>query len=296
MFEGPVPPPPASRPPGPAGSPSPWGAHPGAPAARDPFGDEPDGFVPPDPDEPPPVELWSAVGDVAPVGTVLLVLSWGLLFAGLALQGGLSDTAAFVAWGANATGFPRAETAWRLLASTFVHAGIAHVFFNALTMAMFGPAVERIFTRPGFAVVFAAGGAAASLASLGWRAAQSPAGFSISVGASGAIFALGGALLAAAVRLRSRLAPGRARALGAAILFLVGQGFVAGFTRHGTDNAAHAAGLAAGAVLGSMIPLSPRLGGSPRAAGLVRALGLLATLALLASLALAVRGGLGYRG
>lgn len=273
MFEGPVPPPPASRPPGPAGSPSPWGAHPGAPAARDPFGDEPDGFVPPDPDEPPPVELWSAVGDVAPVGTVLLVLSWGLLFAGLALQGGLSDTAAFVAWGANATGFPRAETAWRLLASTFVHAGIAHVFFNALTMAMFGPAVERIFTRPGFAVVFAAGGAAASLASLGWRAAHSPAGFSISVGGSGAIFAL-----------------------GAAILFLVGQGFVAGFTRHGTDNAAHAAGLAAGAVLGSMIPLSPRLGGSPRAAGLVRALGLLATLALLASLALAVRGGLGYRG
>jgi len=277
---------PGGFPPGPHG----WARPPFAPELPDP---EIAGFVPPDPDEPPPVELWSAVGDVPPLASVALVLAWGLVFLGLALRGGFDDTAAYVAWGANATGMTRPETAWRLLASTFVHAGLAHVFFNSLSMLIYGPAVERIFTRTAFWFVFAAGGVAGSLASLAWRAARDPAGFSISVGASGAIFALGGALLAAAVRLRARLAPGRARALGAAILFLVGQGFVAGFTRNGTDNAAHAAGLAAGLALGAALPLSPRLGGSPRAIALVRVLGTLAALALAGALALAVRGGLG---
>ena len=146
-----------------------------------------------------------------------------------------------------------------------MHAGVAHVFFNSLSMLIFGPAVERIFTRWAFWIVFALGGAAASLGSLLWRTAHSGPGLSLSVGASGAIFALGGALLAGAFRLRHRLAPGRARALGAALLFLLGQGLVSGFTRLGTDNFAHATGLVAGAALGAVIPLSARLQG-PRAA------------------------------
>jgi len=168
---------------------------------------------------------------------------------------------------------------------------MAHAFFNAVSMLVFGPAVERIFTRWGFWVVYAAGGALASLASLAWRAERHDVGLSISVGASGAIFALGGALLVSAWRVRHRLAPGRARAMGGALLFLLGQGLAAGFTRHATDNAAHAAGLAAGALLGALIPLSPRLGG-PATGSAMRALGTIAALALAISLALAVRGGL----
>src|SRR6185503_4868135 len=160
-------------------------------------------------------------------------------------------------------------------------------------MAIFGPAVERMFTRPGFAVIYAAGGATASLASLAWRGAQHPVGLSISVGASGAIFALGGAMLACAWRVRRRLAVGRARAMAAALLFLIGQSFSAGFTRNATDNAAHAAGLVAGALLGAVVPLHPRLGG-PASGWLMRALGTIALLALVISLALGVRGGLLY--
>jgi membrane associated rhomboid family serine protease len=253
----------------------------------DPF--DPD-FVPPDPDEPPPVELCSAVGDIPPWGTALLVLAWGAVFLCLALRREIGDSDALFAWGASAAGLDAFETAWRLLASTFIHAGMAHVFFNTLSMIVFGPAVERVFTRSGLAVIYAIGGALASLASLTWRASQH-AGFSISVGASGAIFALGGALLISAWRVRRRLAVGRARAMAGALLFLIGQGFAAGFTRNATDNAAHAAGLAAGALLGALIPLSPRLGG-PAPGPLMRTLGLLAALALATSLALAVRGGL----
>ena len=249
------------------------------------------GFVPPDPDEPPPVELWSAVGDIPPWGTALLLFSWAAVFAAVAFRREIGDPQALFAWGASAPRLGALDTAWRLLASTFVHAGVAHVFFNTTSMLIFGPAVERIFTRSGFCVIYAAGGALASLASLAWRAARHGAGLSISVGASGAIFALGGALLVSAWRVRHRLAPGRARAMGGALLFLLGQGLAAGFTRNATDNTAHAAGLAAGALLGGLIPLSPRLGG-PAPGLAMRALGTIAALALAFSLTLAVRGGL----
>ena len=157
---------------------------------------------------------------------------------------------------------------------------------------MLGPAVERVFTRRTFWVVYTLGALAASAGSLTWRTWGPHPGFSLSVGASGAIFALGGALLAAAVRLRHRLAPSRARALGAGLLYLAGTGLASGFTEHGTDNAAHVAGLGAGIVLGALLPLNPRLGWRPPA-GCCSALALACVLALALALALAVRGGLG---
>lgn len=251
------------------------------------------GYVAPDPDEPPAVELWSAVGDIPPWGTALILLCWSAVFAVVAWRSEIGDPRALFAWGASAPGLAPGETIWRLLASTFVHAGLAHVFFNAATLLILGPAVERIFTRWGFWAIYAAGGALASQASLLWRAERGGAG-SISVGGSGALFALGGALLVSAWRVRHRLAPGRARAMGGALIFLIGQGLAAGFTRNATDNAAHAAGLVAGALLGAVFPVSPRLGG-PIPGVALRVLGTAAAVALAASLALAVRGGLSGR-
>jgi membrane associated rhomboid family serine protease len=255
--------------------------------------DLPAGYVPPDPDEPPPVELWRAVGDLQPWGTLLVLLPCAAMFLLLAARHALGEGDALAPWGANATRLAPLDSAWRLLASTFLHAGPAHLFFNATTLVIFGPAVERVFTRWGYWIVYAAGGVLASLASLAWRDAHGP-DFSYSVGASGAIFALGGALIVGAIRLRHRLAVGRARSLGAAVLYLVGTGFAAGFTRNGTDNVAHAAGLVSGALLGALLGLSPRLGG--RGAGLfTRGVAMLAGLALALSLACAIRSGLSAR-
>lgn len=244
--------------------------------------DDPD-FVPPDPDEPPPIELWRVVGDVPPWGTMLLLLGWGVVFALMAGRGELGDSAANVARGASITQRDAWDASWRLLASTFLHSGPAHVLFNAAAMLIYGPTVERIFTRSSFWIVYAGGGALASLASLAWRLSRHGEGLSLSIGASGAIFALGGALIASAVRLRHRLAPGRARALGAAILFLMLPALASGFEKLGTDNVAHAAGLAAGALFGAVLPLSPRLVASPIPVTL-RALGALSALALAFSL------------
>src|SRR5204863_6438897 len=113
------------------------------------------GYVPPDPDEPPPVELWSAVGDIPPWATGLLLFCWGFVFAAMALRREIGDTQALYLWGASAPGLSSGETIWRLLASTFVHASVGHLFFNALTMVVMGPGVERIFTRWGFWTIYA---------------------------------------------------------------------------------------------------------------------------------------------
>jgi rhomboid protease GluP len=158
-----------------------------------------------------------------------------------------------------------------------------HAIMNAAALLIYGPAVERIFTRSGFWIVYVLGGACASLASLVWRLSRYGEGASLSIGASGAIFALGGALIVSAIRVRHRLAPGRARALGAAILFLLLPGLASGFERIGTDGVAHAGGLVAGAGLGAILPLSPRLAGASIPPAL-RALGAVSALALALSL------------
>ncbi len=240
---------------------------------------QPEGYIPADPNEPAPVELWRAVGDVTPWSTVLLLLSWALSAIRVGNAGGPPAASALIAHGASITTATGVEALWRALASTFLHSGVSHLFFNAVTLLVLGQAVERVFSRWGFWIVAAWGGAAASVASLAWRLSRDFDGVSLSVGGSGIVFAMGGALLPAAFRLRDRLAPTRARALAASVLFLALPGFASGFERPTTDNAAHAAGLAAGLILGSLLPISTRLGGG-RAGVLAQASGALGATAM----------------
>jgi rhomboid protease GluP len=252
------------------------------------------GYVPPDPDEARPVDLWATVGDIDPWGTAAILLGWGAVFVVFAVGGAFDDRGALIAWGASLTGLGVADSAWRLLASTFLHSGPGHVLSNAFSMLIFGPTVERLFPRGGFWIVYAAGGAIASLGSLAWRTLRVPGSESLSIGGSGAVFALGGAVLIAALRLRHYIPAGRARALAASVLFLLLPGLMSGLSRHATDNAGHAAGLAAGLALGAVLPLHPRLSGRP-AGWPVRAAGALGVLAIGASLAIGVARGLGPR-
>lgn len=238
-------------------------------------------------EEPPPLDLWATVGDIRPWGTLVVLMSWTAMFALSGAVGAFHTPGGPVALGASMTGMRLEDASWRLLASTFLHSGVAHLFFNALSLLVMAPAVERIFTRRRFWIIYTLGGLAASAGSLAWREASG--GASLSVGGSGALFALGGAVLAAVVRLRKQLPPTRARALIGVLLFLTAPGFAAGYARPGTDNVAHAAGLASGVVLGALLPLGPRLGG--KAVGwITTAMAVACVLALATSLALAVRG------
>ncbi len=87
---------------------------------------------------------------------------------------------------------------YRLLSAAFLHADIAHIMFNMLALYIFGPQLERQAGGPAFAALYLgsalAGGAAFYL--------FDPTGAGVAVGASGAIFGLFGAWLAAAYRSR----------------------------------------------------------------------------------------------
>ncbi len=211
--------------------------------------------TPEDMDGPPsPTGIWDSLPAAPAWDTALLLFVWSAGFAMPLLLASPGGGLRLADWGANVAPPSGASAAWRLLASTFLHATPAHLLSNLVTLALLGPSCVRLFGRSGLWLLYALGGAAASLASLTWRSSLGSE-ISVSVGGSGVLFALGGAMASAAWRLRRRLPPGRARALGGALLVLLGSGLVAGLTRQATDSAAHLGGAAAGLLLGLLLPL-----------------------------------------
>jgi len=260
--------------------PGPGDVEPPAAGAGDAFAHDPFDEAP---DEPPPLGLAETVGDVQPWCTLLVTLAWGAMFALEAARHEPSDLAALTARGANVAPHGALDAAWRFLASTFLHQSPSHVFFNAVTWLVLGQAAERLFAPGALPLLYVLGGVAASWGSLAWRSqGGAPAG--LSIGGSGVVFAIGGALLVAAFRVRKRLAVGRARAFGAVVLMLTLPALAAGTQTHGTDNAAHAAGLLAGLAVGTALPLREALGG-PRRSTATAVAGVLAALAMGAALA-----------
>jgi len=78
---------------------------------------------------------------------------------------------------------------WTILTNLFVHAGITHVLFNMLTLFFFGMYLSRMIGEKWFLLVYFLGGIVGNVFYI-----LLGAPYSIAVGASGAIFALGGVL------------------------------------------------------------------------------------------------------
>ena len=122
-----------------------------------------------------------------------------------------------------------------------------HVGFNMLVLAQVGPFMERLLGNVGFLIVYLACGIAGSVCSLAWHP------YLVSVGASGAIFGLYGALIGFLILRRDSIPPPvLTRILKGALIFLA-YNAVFGLLKSGTDLAAHAGGLAGGLVCGLAI-------------------------------------------
>jgi len=78
---------------------------------------------------------------------------------------------------------------WTIVTSLFVHAGFWHLIPNMITLYFFGTNLTRLIGENKFLIVYFGGGI---LGSILFILLASP--FSIGVGASGAVFALGGTL------------------------------------------------------------------------------------------------------
>jgi rhomboid protease GluP len=130
---------------------------------------------------------------------------------------------------------------WRLLTAVFVHASVLHIAFNGYALYILGRDVEAFAGWLRFTLIFLLAGLSGSVASLLFNPAPS-------VGASGAIFGLIGALVVFLYRHR-KLFGERGRRNLQSIIVIALINLLIGLSG-GIDNWAHLGGLAGGLILG----------------------------------------------
>lgn len=182
-----------------------------------------------------------------PVTLVLLTLN-GVVFAlMLASGGGLLHAVNEVslAWGAGFGPATQDHQWWRLFTAMFVHFGVMHLALNLWALWDIGRVVERAYGSLRIGGIYVVSGLVGNLASLVVQGNQAVSG-----GASGAIFGLYGALVVFLWRERRLIERREFRwVMGASALFPLLM-LVLGLWIPEIDNAAHAGGLLAGALLG----------------------------------------------
>lgn len=175
-----------------------------------------------------------------------------LVFAAMLTQGaGLwhSPNQVQLAWGANFGPATQDGQWWRLVSAMFLHFGVLHLLLNMWALWDSGQIVERLFGPWRFAAIYLLGGVAGNLLSL---VAQQ--GRAVSGGASGAIFAVFGALLVGLWRERRDLQPSEFRWLFWGAAGFAGLSIAAGLFIDGIDNAAHVGGFVTGALAAVALP------------------------------------------
>lgn len=136
---------------------------------------------------------------------------------------------------------------WRLLAYMFIHGGLLHIAFNMWCLWYLGRLAEAVYGHWTFGAVYIITGLAAGLNSLAWHFAVP------SVGASGAIFGIAGALIASFYLGEFSLPRAAMSGMLRSVVAFVGYNLVFGEVIAHTDNAAHIGGLLMGLLLGALI-------------------------------------------
>lgn len=155
------------------------------------------------------------------------------------------ETADLFRWGASsASAVVRDGEYWRLITATLLHGGLVHLALNMWALWVAGTQVCRWFGNGQFLLIYGGSALLGSALGLHFAAQQS-----VSVGASGAVFGVMGALLAGVVQHRHRVPRAVVVHLLASQGFFVLISLALGFTRPGIDNAAHVGGLLAGATM-----------------------------------------------
>jgi membrane associated rhomboid family serine protease len=133
---------------------------------------------------------------------------------------------------------------YRLITAAFLHASVAHILLNMLALWFIGSALEPVLGRWRFASLYV-------LAALGGSAASLLSGFDyqLSVGASGAVYGLFGALFIVMRRL------GRDVTFVVVLLVI---NLIFGFTVPGIDWRAHLGGLVVGTGLAYVFAHAPK--------------------------------------
>jgi rhomboid protease GluP len=135
---------------------------------------------------------------------------------------------------------------WRIISSMFLHGSLIHVGANMYCYWDLGRLAESVYGSKRYLATYMITGIASSVASLGIHPN------SVSVGASGAIFGVAGALVFPFYRKRLQLPAAVMKSMFRSLGTFIALNLVIGTVVPVIDNAAHMGGLIAGLILGTI--------------------------------------------
>lgn len=170
-----------------------------------------------------------------------------LVFFVLSISGSTTDTTFMATHGAMFVPFIWQGAWYQLFTAMFLHFGFMHLFNNMLVLFFLGDNLERAVGSIRFLIIYLGGGLIGNAVTF---LEESKTGdFSVSAGASGAIFSVIGALLYVVIRNHGRLedlSTGR-------LMLMIGMTLYMGYTSVGVNNLAHLGGLAGGFLLAVLL-------------------------------------------
>jgi len=128
---------------------------------------------------------------------------------------------------------------YRLLTVALTHGGLLHLGFNMYSLMVLGNPIEEAFGKNKFLIIFFASLLTGSLAS-----SYLASIYSASVGASGAVFGLFGAMVVVGKRIGADIR---------SIVVIIGLNFVFGFALGGVNWRAHLGGLVGGYITSQLV-------------------------------------------
>jgi membrane associated rhomboid family serine protease len=136
---------------------------------------------------------------------------------------------------------------WRLLTAAFLHFGIVHIGFNMWALWQAGKMTERLYGKTFYVLIYLYGALMSSLASIWWDRGA------VSAGASGAIFAVFGAMFAYLLLHRVSFPPSVLKPLMSSTVICIGYNIFFGLTQRNISNSAHIGGLVSGMLIGFLV-------------------------------------------
>lgn len=182
-----------------------------------------------------------------PITAVLIILNM-IAFLISEIMGGSQNTFVMLEAGAAYTPYILEDGEYyRLFTSMFLHFGIEHLLNNMLILFVIGGRLERTIGKIRFLMIYILGGLAGNLISMIWELKTMDYG--VSAGASGAVFAVTGALIYVVIHHKGRVEDLSTKQ----ILFMAALSLYLGFTSTGVNNAAHVGGLLTGFILSVLL-------------------------------------------
>lgn len=173
--------------------------------------------------------------------TMALILINILVFIAVEFTGTSQDAWHVLEYGAAYTPYIiQNGEVYRLFTSMFLHFGIEHLVNNMLVLFVLGSRLERVIGKIRFLLIYLLGGIAGNVVSLLLELKTQE--FSVSAGASGAVFAVMGAMIYTVIRNKGWLGDLSMRQ----ILVMAAFSLYFGFASTGVDNTAHVGGMVSG--------------------------------------------------